>query len=139
MTLRLDRPDNFCFVLRHEIEHVLRGDGREISFAPVDELDNEPADDVRECEEIANRAAAEFCIPRTLLDSFIARKSPFISERDVLAFAARIEVHPAIVIGQIQKQTKNYAWLRKYQTSVREYLLRWEFTDGWGHFAPTGL
>ena len=36
MTTRLDRLDNFAFVLRHEIEHVLRGDGRENSFAPVD-------------------------------------------------------------------------------------------------------
>ena len=38
ITLRLDRLDNFCFVLRHEIEHVLRGDGREESFSPVDEI-----------------------------------------------------------------------------------------------------
>ena len=36
MTLRLDRPDNFCFVLRHECEHILREDGKEITFAPVE-------------------------------------------------------------------------------------------------------
>jgi HTH-type transcriptional regulator / antitoxin HigA len=139
MTLRLDRPDNFCFVLRHEIEHILREDGKEMTFAPVDELDSEPADDVLECEDAANQAAGEFCVPRALLDSFIARKSPFISERDVLTFAARVEVHPSIVIGQIQNKTRNFAWLRKYQTSVREYLLRWEHKDGWGFQAPTGL
>jgi HTH-type transcriptional regulator / antitoxin HigA len=136
MTLRLDRPDNVCFVIRHEIEHVLREDGREMSYAPVDELDNEPTD---ECERVANQAAEEFCVPRALLESFIARKSPFISERDVLSFAARVEVHPSIVIGQIQNRTKNYAWLRKYQTSIREYLLRWKYKDGWGFQAPTGL
>jgi len=28
MSLRFDRIDNFWFVLRHEIEHVLREDGR---------------------------------------------------------------------------------------------------------------
>ena len=28
LSLRLDRPDNFCFVLRHEIEHVLQEDGK---------------------------------------------------------------------------------------------------------------
>jgi HTH-type transcriptional regulator/antitoxin HigA len=139
MTLRLDRPDNICFVIRHEIEHVLQCDGQEISYAPVDELDTEPTGDILECEASANRAAEEFCVPRALLDSFIARKSPFISERDVLAFAARVEVHPSIVIGQIQNKTKNYAWLRKYQTSIREYLLRWEYKDGWGFQAPTGL
>jgi HTH-type transcriptional regulator/antitoxin HigA len=139
VTLRLDRPDNFCFVLRHEIEHIFREDGREMSFAPVDELDAEPSSDVLECENIANKAAADFCVPRALLESFIARKSPFISERDVLSFAARVEVHPSIVIGQIQNKTKNYAWLRKYQTSIREHLLAWKYKDGWGFQAPTGL
>ena len=28
MTTRRDKIDNFWFVLRHECEHVLRGDGR---------------------------------------------------------------------------------------------------------------
>jgi HTH-type transcriptional regulator/antitoxin HigA len=141
MTLRLDRPDNFCFVLRHECEHVLREDGRELMFAPVDEFDGSEEDDEDEleCEKIANKAAADFCVPRHLLESFIARKSPFISERDVLSFSARVEVHPSIVIGQIQNKTKNYTWLRKYQTSIREHLLSWEHKDGWGFQAPTGL
>jgi len=139
MTLRLDRPDNFCFVLRHEIEHALRGDGREMTFAPVDEHENEPTEDTRECERIADDAAREFCVPQALLESFIARKSPFISERDVLSFAARIEIHPSVVIGQIQNKTRKFGWLRKHQTSVREYLLGWEHKDGWGFQAPTGL
>ncbi|MGH6858290.1 MAG: HigA family addiction module antitoxin [Methylocella sp.] len=141
MTLRMDRQDNFCFVLRHEIEHVLRRDGMEASFTPVDEFngDYEWSDDLPDCEKIANEAAAEFCVPRTLLDSFIARKSPFISERDVLTFAARLEIHPAVVVGQIQNKTKKYAWLRKYQTGMKEHLLDWKFRDGWGVRAPTGL
>jgi HTH-type transcriptional regulator/antitoxin HigA len=141
MTTRLDRLDNFAFVLRHEIEHVLRGDGRDASFSPVDEFDGNYAGSAglppEEME--ANTAASEFCVPRQDLNSFIARKSPFISERDVLNFASRLEIHPAIVIGQIQNKTKKYAWLRKYQTGVREYLLDWKFTDGWGVQAPTGL
>jgi HTH-type transcriptional regulator / antitoxin HigA len=141
MTLRLDRPDNFCFVLRHECEHVLREDGKEITFAPVDEFDTSAVDDGDEldCEKLANEAATDFCVPRHLLESFIARKSPFISERDVLSFAARVEVHPSIVIGQIQKKTRNYAWLRKYQTSVKQNILDWRYKDGWGFQAPTGL
>lgn len=137
MTLRLDRLDNFSFVLRHEIEHVLRGDGREASFAPVDS--DVGADAELECEVIANTAAADFCIPRDTLESFILRKSPFISESDMLAFAARVEIHPAIVVGQIQNRTKKFNWLRKYQTSIREYLMDWEFKDGWGFKSPTGL
>jgi HTH-type transcriptional regulator/antitoxin HigA len=141
MTNRLDRLDNFAFVLRHEIEHVLCGDGRDVSFSPVDEIDGniEARSDLPEEEMHANREAAEFCVPRQQLNSFFLRKSPFISEQDVLAFAARMEVHPAIVIGQVQHKTKKYAWLRKYQTSIRNYLFEWKFVDGWGHLSPTGL
>lgn len=138
MTTRMDRLDNFCFVLRHEVEHVLRKDGLEATFAPVDEFDSdENKKNDRPQEEVeADKAATEFLVPGRHLESFIARKSPFISESDVLAFAARIEINPAVVVGQIQHRTKNYAWLRKYQKSIREYLLDWPFKDGWGYQAP---
>lgn len=141
LTLRLDRLDNFCFVIRHEIEHVLREDGKKETFTPVDEFrpDLEPSDDVPECEKRANEASAEFGVPQSLLQSFLLRKSPFISEKDVLSFAARVEINPAVVIGQIQNRTKNYAWLRKYQTGVKEHLMGWKLKDGWGFQAPTGL
>lgn len=141
MTTRLDRLDNFAFVLRHECEHVLQGDGREAMFSPVDEIgiDFDEVNDLPEEEIRANREAAEFCVPRHQLNSFIQRKSPFISEQDVLAFSARMETNPAIVIGQIQRQTRRYAWLRKYQTSIRSYLSDWHFIDGWGRFVQAGL
>jgi HTH-type transcriptional regulator/antitoxin HigA len=97
------------------------------------------ASDIPQEELRANREAADFCVPRGRLDSFIARKGQFISERDVLAFAASLEIHPAIVIGQIQHRTNKYNWLRKYQTGIRSYLLDWQHTDGWGHRAPVSL
>lgn len=141
MSTRLDRFDNLAFVLRHEIEHVLNDDGRDFSFAPVDEIgaDFDLGDDQPEEEIRANRAAAEFCVPRQQLISFLLRKGPFISEKDVLSFAARLEINPAVVIGQIQHQTKKYNWLRKYQTGVRQHLFDWKFVDGWGRLCPTGL
>ena len=140
MTTRLDRIDNFAFVLRHEIEHVLRGDGRDVSFTPVDEIGTDfDSTDGPEEEVAANTAAAEFCVPKQQLSSFIARKSPFISEQDVLAFAARMEIHPAIVVGQVQHKTKKYNWLRKYQSGIRQFLFDWKFVDGWGRQCPTGL
>ncbi len=141
MTTRLDRLDNFAFVLRHECEHVLRGDGRDVAFAPVDnEMKTDPdSGDGPEIERRANEAAAEFCVSRQHLTSFILRKSPFISEQDVLAFAARMEIHPAIVVGQVQHKTNKYNWLRKYQISVRDHLSGWKYVDGWGRQCPTGL
>lgn len=142
MTTLHDRMDNFCFVLRHEIEHVLNGDGKEESYAPIDSMDGNlrlNADDINEQETRANNAAANFLIPRDKLLSFYDRKAPFISERDVLAFAARHEIHPAIAVGQIQYLSEKYNWLRKYLKGTRQYLGEWEYRDGWGHAAPTGL
>jgi HTH-type transcriptional regulator/antitoxin HigA len=142
LTTRLDRLDNLAFVLRHEIEHILRGDGREASFSPVDEMETTLSNraDLPHEEKQANDAAAEFCVPRHQLNSFMVRKGKFISEQDVIAFAARVEVHPAIVVGQIQRARENYAWLRKYQTSIRNYLFQWRYVDGWDHASiPTGL
>ncbi|WP_299890501.1 HigA family addiction module antitoxin [uncultured Ruegeria sp.] len=135
LTNRLDRLDNLCFVLRHEIEHVLRGDGREEQFAPIDEFGgNLDSDNVElpECEKAANLAAAEFCVDQKLLNSFVLRKSPYISEKDMLLFAARAQINPAIIVGQIHHKTQKYRTFRKYLKSIRSSLLEWRAVDGWG-------
>jgi HTH-type transcriptional regulator/antitoxin HigA len=141
LSLRLDRFDNFCFTLRHELEHVLRGDGREASFTPVDEQAPESdSDDRPECEKIADDEAAEFCIPQELFTSFLLRKSPFIAKKDIVTFAARLEINPAVVAGQIQKRTRQWHKFREFLVSIRERLLEeWPHKDGWGHAAPTNL
>lgn len=143
LTNRYDRLDNFWFVLRHEIEHVLQGHGQQALYPIVDNLDGENSgtgENLAEEERIANTAAADFCIPRSQLQSFIARKSPYISEKDVIGFARRLEVHPAIAIGQLQKETGKWNFLRKYLSSsvsgVREILIselqHQNIIDGWG-------
>ena len=142
MTLHKNRLDNFCFVLRHEIEHVLQGDGQKEAFMPPDELSRESLEDpdLPDDEKRANEAAAEFLVPRSRLDSFIARKAPYISERDVLQFAASLQINASVVVGQIQYRMDRYNWLRKYQKGMREFVTAdWKFTDGWGHTFPTGL
>ena len=76
MSLRYDRIDNFWFVLRHELEHVLRLHGRTSIYLDV-ELEGERAGtgaDIIEEERQANEAAAAFCVPQERLNSFIARK-----------------------------------------------------------------
>lgn len=103
LSLLHDRPDNLCFVLRHEIEHILQEDGKDVSYTHVDVF--EPDRNLRDLpdeERRADEAAAEFLIPQDKLTSFMVRKGKWISETDVLAFAARHNIHPAIVIGQIQ-------------------------------------
>jgi HTH-type transcriptional regulator/antitoxin HigA len=141
MSLRYDRIDNFWFVLRHEIEHVLQGDGRDDEIGIVDELDgNRGAVDgpgLPKEELIANLAAAEFSIPQGELVEFIARRNPFISERDVLSFANRTEVHPGLVVGQIHSRTGRYDFLRRYLVKIRQFILPEAITDGWGHVYTT--
>jgi HTH-type transcriptional regulator / antitoxin HigA len=141
MTTRHDRIDNFWFVLRHEIEHVLNKDGRGDLRADTVDVDIEEAagGDLPECEVNANRAAAECCVPQEQLESFYVRKFPFISERDTLAFAKRIQRHPGIVVGQLQRKMERYDWLARYKVKVRQGLVGVANIDGWGVAAPISL
>ena len=140
MSLRHDRLDNFWFVLRHELEHILRGDGKDAAIIDNFDSDEHQQGGLLPPEEIAaNAAAADFCIPSERLTSFIDRKYPYISERDVVSFSAVSEVHPAIVVGQIQKRLNKYNFLRKYLVQVRKYLLNESVIDGWGESVPASL
>lgn len=142
MSLRFDRIDNFWFVLRHEIEHVLRRHGQKEEMVDVelkgrnwmDGDDDEPDE-----ERVANEAAAEFAIPAHEIVDFIARKNPFFSERDVVGFAKRLQIHPGIVIGQIQSRTGRYDFLRRYLVKIRQFILPGAITDGWGNVFPVAI
>jgi HTH-type transcriptional regulator / antitoxin HigA len=134
-----DRLDNFWFTLRHEIEHIVRGHGKKRAILDnLEDIESNNVRNIQEEEEEANEAAATFCIPSARMDSFFARKEPFISERDVIGFAAIMEVHPAVVIGQIQHRRKlnkhktPFAFLRKYQVPIRRTITLTAPTDGWG-------
>ena len=135
MTLRFDRIDNFWFVLRHEIEHVLREDGRGDDGPIIDTDVGNENEELSECEKIANAAGADFCVPATQLDNFIARVQPYFSEQKVLAFAQRIQVHPGLVVGQLQRRLNRHNFLRKHQVKVRACLLPSADVDGWGSFS----
>ncbi len=141
MSLRYDRIDNFWFVLRHEIEHVLQEHGQADAIGIVDELDgNRSAVDgagLPEEELIANRASAGFLAPQDELVEFIAERNPYISERDVISFAKRLDVHPGLIVGQIHSRTGRYEFLRRYLVKIRQLILPAAITDGWGHVYPT--
>lgn len=134
MTLRFDRIDNFWFVLRHEIEHVLQEDGKAEKQAVVDTDVGDSKDELPECERRANSAGAGFCVPTVELDDFIARVQPYFSEERVLRFAQRIQVHPGLVVGQLQRRLERHDFLRKHQVKVRASVLPSADVDGWGSF-----
>lgn len=134
MSIRYDRIDNFWFVLRHEIEHVLRGHGRSAAMLDA-ELEKERAGTssaIPEEERVANEAAQDFCVPRAKLDSFITRKAPVFAERDIRGFAATLAVHPGIVAGQLQRRTNRYDLFRNHLVKIRAIIAPNAQCDGWG-------
>jgi len=138
MSMRFDRIDNFWFVLRHEVEHVLQKHGRESAMIDA-ELEGErpgTGGNISEEERQANAAASEFCVPSVQLDSFIARKHPFYLERDFLGFAKRLQIHPGVAAGQLRNRTQNWKLFTKYLVKVRSAVGPSAIVDGWGQIAP---
>lgn len=138
MSVRHDRIDNFWFVLRHELEHVLRLHGQTAMMLDA-ELEGERAGtgaSVPEEERLANEAAAAFCVPQEPLDRFIARKAPFFAERDILGFARTLQIHPGLVAGQLQHRTGRYDRFRAHQVKIRSSIAPSALVDGWGDVAP---
>lgn len=141
MTTRHDRIDNFWFVLGHECTHVLNRDGRGDPIIDV-ELEGEAAgqgDDLPPEERRANTAAANLCVPADDLESFYIRKNPYFYERDVLGFARRLQRHPGIVVGQLQRRMNRYDYLARHKVKIRQFLLPGSIVDGWGAPAPVTL
>jgi HTH-type transcriptional regulator / antitoxin HigA len=139
ITMRFDRIDNFWFVLRHECEHVLRGHGRSAIMLDTD-LDGKNAgtgENIPEEERVANEAAANFCIPKSKLDAFIARKAPFFYEQDIRGFANTLRVHPGLVAGQLRHKTEQYNRFGNHLVKIRSIVMPNAIVDGWGNIAPT--
>ncbi len=142
LSLRHDRIDNFWFVLIHEIEHVLQRHGQSGEISLDAELEGEKAGEastISDKERAANRAAANFCFMDSELSNFIGRTQFFTSEKDILGFSRRLQVHPGIVVGRFQYRTGRYDFLRKYQVKIRRFLVPTANVDGWGQMAQVEL
>ncbi len=134
MSLQRDTIDNFWFVLRHELEHVLRGHGREAEMVDVDVQ----AATTSEEELVANSAAVEFSVTPKF-ESFFIRKRPFYYEKDVVAFSRIVNRHPGIIVGQMQRRLDNYGYLAKHLAKIRQFVLPGAIADGWGQVLPMSL
>jgi len=138
LTMRHDRMDNFWFVLRHELEHVFRGHGKQAPIVDADIEASAPIGDRADDEVVANAAAADFCAPPARIDSFIARKAPLFPERDFLGLARVLGVHPSLVAGQIRFKTKRFDLFSRHIVKIRSSVLPSSIVDGWGDIAPIG-
>lgn len=103
MTLRQDRIDNFWFTLLHEIAHI-KHHLTLTTEAFVDRTDDATGHD--EVEQEANQIARDALIPRTHWRSSVAAASP--TKRSIIALAQEVGVHPAIVAGRVQFESRKY-------------------------------
>jgi HTH-type transcriptional regulator/antitoxin HigA len=143
MSGRLDRIDNFWFVLRHEIEHVLRGHGKDGHVMLDEDIGESDSADTIEEERQANEASAQFAVTDSELHSYMTRVRPYyFYEEKLLGFSRRLGVHPGIVIGRLQKKLDKpgaqspYRFLRGHLVKVRHLVTQAAPSDGWGSVYP---
>jgi HTH-type transcriptional regulator/antitoxin HigA len=129
MSLRFDNIGSYWFTLMHEVDHIAHKD----SFS-FDDIEASPKD---EAERRANSNASEILIPQRELQGFITACSPRYSEARINNFATRIQIHPGIIVGQLQFRGEiSYAAHRKLMTRIRELVTKFAFTDGWEQPVP---
>ncbi len=134
LTLRLDRIDNFWFVLMHELAHVTNGDALSIDDDIMARQDQE---NLPPHERKAIDFARETLIPSQQLEGFISRVGPLYSIRSILAFAANNSIHPALVVGQLQYRGEiPWSNFRRTMVPIKSLLTPNATTDGWGTTVP---
>lgn len=137
LSVRFDRIDWFWFTLFHELMHVKNQDGSATNPIIDTELvgDDDMADtELPDYERRADREAQELLVSSRDLDNFIDRVRPLYSYDRVVGFATRLQIHPGIVVGQLQRRKEiPYSNLRKLLEKIRVNILPSSFVDGWGH------
>jgi HTH-type transcriptional regulator/antitoxin HigA len=140
MSMRYDRLDHFWFVLMHELGHVANRDA--LGGLPILDVDLVgenpiPFDEKSDIEKRADLFAEGALVETREMDRFIGRYRPLYSKQKIKNFAARIHVHPAIVLGQLQHRKEvDWSHSREMLVKVREILIAGTLTDGWGHMPP---
>lgn len=136
VSVRLDRIDSFWFTLCHELGHIYHRHAQRIDSNIAGD-GSAPTDGVSECERVANDFARDRLVPQRDMESFIARIRPYYSRVRVNQFANRIQVHPGIIIGQLQRRGEiRYSQGRDMLVKIRDIVTHSAVTDGWGHFPP---
>lgn len=129
MSVRFDNIGSFWFTLMHELFHIKHKD--QFSF---DDLESSSSD---EAEIRANHEAAHALVPQERLETFIRTHSPRFSEAMINNFATQIQIHPGIIVGQLQHRKEiGFKHHHKLMVRVRELVTEMAFTDGWGHPVP---
>ena len=143
LTLRFDRIDGFWHTLLHECKHVKQKDGLDEGGLLDKDLVGEttlPVEEKPVAEKSADEFAAGFTIPKDDLDNFISRVYPQFSKTKILGLAARLDIHPGIVVGQLQyRKAIPYSHSREMLAKVRNIVTDAALTDGFGSILATAV
>jgi len=136
LSMRFDRIDNFWFTLMHEVGHLKKRDGAlDVDLRISQDEDQKPLK-----EQEADAFASASLIEPAKLEGFIARVGPLYSLTRLTAFAAANEVHPGIVVGQLQgKGEIPFSSFRKVLSPMRKWVIESALTDGWEASVPANL
>jgi len=135
LSVRFDRVDAFWFTLFHEFKHIEHGDAYSFDSNLLSERNGKItvllADN--DAEQRANVAAANALIPADELTSFVRRVAPLYSTDRLIQFAHRMQIHPGIIVGQLQHRGElGYKAHRELLVKVRAIVTGTALTDGWG-------
>lgn len=131
MTLRYDKHDIFWHALFHELDHIKHGEGKREAIIDSEMMGKCSAG--IEAERRANAAAASILIPAQELARLIREIQFSYSEAFILDFAKRLNVHPGVVVGQLQHHEKlPWSAFVRLKSRIREFLVPAAFTDGFG-------
>ncbi len=114
LTTRNNRFDSLLFTLLHECAHLTLGHITPQSGAIVD-------DDLTEAKTDPDEIAADQQASTWLFPGKLRIRSTSVSE--IVQAAADHNVHPSVVIGQIQRLTENWSLHRAHIPKVRPTLL----------------
>jgi HTH-type transcriptional regulator/antitoxin HigA len=113
LSLRYDRIDNFWFTLLHEIAHCLEG-----HYVFIEQNGED--------EDQADQQAADWLVPAEDFKAFMKQSAPNFTLSGIEAFAKKINRHPGIVVGQLQRRVKDFGYAngRHTLTKIRPLLAR---------------
>lgn len=136
LSLRFDRIDTFWHTLLHECAHVKHKDGLtgEV-ILDIDLVGDEAAPSATRppIEMRADEFASNFSIPKAELDGFISRVKPLFSKTRIQGLAAKLNIHPGLVVGQLQhRRMIPYSHSREMLSRVRHIVTEAALTDGFG-------
>lgn len=136
ISLRYDRIDWFWHTLMHEMVHAKSRHG----LTEPPRIDEDMLEQEDERERAVNVSAANVLIARAEMDNFIARVAPLFSKEKIRGFAARLKVHPGVVVGQLHHRKKiQFSHSREMLSPVKSYVTNSALTDGWGHVISAAI